>query len=402
MLFLLAVAAVGAAAVGAPAVHSQSKADAHLIRPNVPVRPAWSSASSQDSRLCRQGGRRSVQGNVTNVYDPSGIVLGDDGTPLIFSTSHSINGAINVHAASGSDLRCSSWRWAGFAFPLTQLPSWVHAKVPAAQGVWAPDLHWTNGTWHLYFALSSFGSQRSCVGHATTPRLTAESAVWTQHPPVLCSGQPDEAATGASLINAIDPHVFVDETGQPCMSVGSFFGGIAVVALDANLGATVGSLTPVAQRADPTSDPSIEASWIHYDQGWYWLYLNWGYCCRGVASTYNIRVGRSKAVTGPYLDKNSTALLDGGGTLLQATDGAVIGPGQVGLFVQVLPVTGSSTNTDTDTPPTTRTVVSEHYYNGANAGVPTLNLLTLNYVDGWPVFSPLDPSLSPDSSHSSP
>lgn len=31
----------------------------------------------------------------------------------------------------------------------------------------------------------------------------------------------------------------------------------------------------------------------------YYLFVNWGRCCRGVDSTYEIRIGRSKAIAGP-------------------------------------------------------------------------------------------------------
>jgi beta-xylosidase len=55
-------------------------------------------------------------------------------------------------------------------------------------------------------------------------------------------------------------------------------------------------------------------------------------CCRGVQSTYNIRVGRSKAITGPFLDKEGKGLVAGGGSLLLGTEGEFIGPGQVGLM----------------------------------------------------------------------
>ena len=55
-------------------------------------------------------------------------------------------------------------------------------------------------------------------------------------------------------------------------------------------------------------------------------------CCRGVQSTYNIRVGRSKAITGPFMDKGGKGMEEGGGSLLLGTEGDFIGPGQVGLL----------------------------------------------------------------------
>eukprot|EP00035_Acanthoeca_spectabilis_P031249 m.478368 g.478368 ORF g.478368 m.478368 type:complete len:69 (+) comp46349_c0_seq1:379-585(+) len=67
-------------------------------------------------------------------------------------------------------------------------------------------------------------------------------------------------------------------------------------------------------------------------------------------------------------------MLRGGGTLVQGTDGPVVGPGQVGIF----------------TPPAAAMfdpVVTEHYYNKSNGGAPTLNVLALNNdAFGWPYF----------------
>lgn len=364
-------------------------------------------------------------GNVTNIHDPSGIVIGDDGTPLVFSTSRSPAGAINVHAArnsSGSPWMFHQWHWIGFAFPTEELPAWVEEKVPnnEGQGVWAPDVTRISGTWHLYFAISSFGSQRSCIGHATAERLTADAGAvnWTQHPPVICSGQLGDPPVP---YNALDPHVLQDDNGDVWMSFGSFFGGIYVTRLDSGGYTAVGSPVQVAARADPTTDPSIEASWIELRQSSYWLFVNWvsrcnrrvlranahlrsfwdatrrpapsklsnprasanltrlshtqqGYCCRGSASTYNIRVGRSTQITGPFIDRNGTPMLRGGGTLVQGTGGPVVGPGQVGIYT---PSAGAMFDP----------VVTEHYYNKSNGGVPTLNVLALNNdAFGWPYF----------------
>ena len=49
-------------------------------------------------------------------------------------------------------------------------------------------------------------------------------------------------------------------------------------------------------------------------------------------STYNIRLGRAREITGPYFDKHGVDLAQGGGTLLLATDGAFIGRGHAGIL----------------------------------------------------------------------
>jgi arabinan endo-1,5-alpha-L-arabinosidase len=57
-------------------------------------------------------------------------------------------------------------------------------------------------------------------------------------------------------------------------------------------------------------------------------------CCRGANSTYNIRIGRSAAITGPYLDKSGKDLATGGGTLFLETNGSLIGPGHAGIITE--------------------------------------------------------------------
>ncbi len=89
-------------------------------------------------------------------------------------------------------------------------------------------------------------------------------------------------------------------------------------------------------------------------------------------STYNIRAGRSEAITGPYLDKDAKDLLSGGGTLVLGTDGPFIGPGHAGIL-------SDGTNT----------WFSCHFYDGTRYGAPTLALLPLRWSeDGWPEVGP--------------
>jgi hypothetical protein len=38
--------------------------------------------------------------------------------------------------------------------------------------------------------------------------------------------------------------------------------------------------------------------------GWFYLFASFDFCCRGADSTYYTVVGRSKAVAGPYVDRD--------------------------------------------------------------------------------------------------
>ena len=60
--------------------------------------------------------------------------------------------------------------------------------------------------------------------------------------------------------------------------------------------------------------------------------MNFGSCCKGVESTYNIRVGKSRSITGPYLGKGGKDMMDAGGTLLVEREGPFVGPGHAAIF----------------------------------------------------------------------
>jgi arabinan endo-1,5-alpha-L-arabinosidase len=107
---------------------------------------------------------------------------------------------------------------------------------------------------------------------------------------------------------------------------------------------------------------------LHRHGEYYYQFVNWGWCCRGVKSTYNMRVGRAKEITGPYLDRDGKDLLKGGGTLLLETDGRFIGPGHAGIL------------RDGE-----RDLLSYHFYDRDANGRAALAIRTLEWdADGWP------------------
>ena len=119
---------------------------------------------------------------------------------------------------------------------------------------------------------------------------------------------------------------------------------------------------------------SIEASYLYQHAGDYFLFVNWGLCCRGTNSTYSIHVGRSRSIVGPYLDREGKDMLHGGGTLFLDTTKPYVGPGHAGIFVD------RGTNW-----------FSCHYEAGPDTGVPgqrrasPLAILPLRWTkDNWP------------------
>lgn len=127
--------------------------------------------------------------------------------------------------------------------------------------------------------------------------------------------------------DAIDPGLFLDPTdGRLWCTYGTYWGFIRLVELDPKTGKRV--------EGNKALDIAIdcEATTIIYRDGWYYLLGTHGTCCDGANSTYNIVVGRSRKVTGPYLDNVGRDMLKGGGKMVIAAGGRVVGPGHFGLW----------------------------------------------------------------------
>ena len=167
----------------------------------------------------------------------------------------------------------------------------------------------------LYYAVSSWGSQVSCIGLATSTARSGNTFVDTGTP-AMCSGVGD-------AYNALDPAPFVSQDGRQWLSFGSFFGGIFITQLNVTTGipmlpphhprqphrgrgqhglsGPVGGVAvgPVAINTVDGAANAVEASYVHPAHGRYYLFVNFGLCCKGTASTYRVVVGRSRAPTGP-------------------------------------------------------------------------------------------------------
>lgn len=249
-------------------------------------------------------------------------------------------------------------------------PAWVIGAAPGFNGdFWAPDVAFINGKYCLYYSVSSWASQQSAIGLATSPTLdpTDPAYQWTDQGIVIQS-------TNGSPFNTIDPNVTFDANGQPWLVFGSYWNGIYITQLDPVTGLRIAPNSPVTQLAYNTS---IEAACIYRRGGYYYLFVNWGSCCDGVNSTYHVRVGRSTSITGPYLDRNGVDLRNRGGTIFAESSGKFTGPGHIG----VLEDEGQRW-------------MSYHYYDaGAYSsgygayGVANFDVAPLEWTtDDWPVF----------------
>lgn len=209
-------------------------------------------------------------------------------------------------------------------------PEWIAGIVPENRNLvyWAPDILKVGDRYLLYYSVSSFGKMTSAIGLATNPTLDPGDPAfhWTDQGFVV---RTQEGQKGDAY-NAIDPAVFHDRDGSLWLVFGSYWTGIKLIQLDPKTGLRISADSTMTSLA---YNDSIEASFLCRRNDFYYLFVNWGSCCQGPRSTYNIRIGRSKAITGPYLDQAGIDLLKKGGTVfLNTTNGPLIGPGHAGTL----------------------------------------------------------------------
>lgn len=136
------------------------------------------------------------------------------------------------------------------------------------------------------------------------------------------------ASDGLEDNDAIDPGLLLDHTtGRLWVSYGTYFGNIRLIELDPKTGERMKGNEPLDIAID------CEATDLLYRNGWYYLLGTHGTCCDGVNSTYNIVVGRSRSVTGPYIDNVGRDMFHGGGKMVIAASDRVVGPGHFGRTV---------------------------------------------------------------------
>ena len=251
----------------------------------------------------------------------------------------------------------TNWRGAGTVFKAA-IPAWGPKTIPGSVTPWAPDISYFAGSWHVYYAISTFGAKTSAIGFATSPSLSRPH--WTDHGAVVTSSD-------TTAYNAIDPNIVLGPHGAVTLVFGSFSGGIMRVAIDAKTGhiADGAQIVPVASRILPTW--GIEAPFVVHHGAYYYLFTSFDYCCRGGDSTYNIRVGRSKSMTGVFVDDRGVPMLLGGGRLVLAGSGAKRGPGHNAVLHD-----GSVWR------------LFFHYYDASANGTARLGVLPIAWTNDWP------------------
>lgn len=292
-----------------------------------------------------------------SVHDPSMIKQG--GAYYVYSTGDNNFNQGNIQIRTSSDM--ASWKFVGTVFTLT--PQWIADELGERPGnLWAPDISFFNGKYHLYYAGSSFGSNNSVIGLATNATLDPASPdyKWVDQGMVIRS-------RSSFSWNAIDPNLAFDASGAPWLALGSFWTGIKMQKIDPATGKLATDDTKLYALAS-RGGGAIEAPAIVAHDGFYYLFVSFDACCKGLSSTYRIMVGRAQNITGPYADKAGKPMAEGGGSELLKGQGRYIGPGGQALLLD----DGSYR-------------LVHHFYDGDERGAPKLRILDLEWgADGWP------------------
>ena len=300
----------------------------------------------------------------TRIHDPSVIEAGGRYAAFGTGTQGLWRGAVEVKTSTDG----IAWKDAGAIGK--GVPKWAKDALGYQPTIiWAPSISRRGEIFSLYYALSCFGGNASVIGLMTNasfdPSRPGEG--WQDQGLVLMSKAGDD-------FNAIDPFRVDLADGRAFLVFGSFWSGIKLRELDPDTGKLIRDDAPTIALASRHGG-AVEAPSILVHEGKFYLFVSFDQCCKGIASTYNIRVGRAVEIEGPYLDRDGKDMLDGGGSLVLGSSGRFIGPGGQ----EALQTSKGE-------------MLAYHYYDGDAAGASKLQFSPIQWsADGWPELGPYPP-----------
>ncbi len=313
-----------------------------------------------------------IYGQKIIVHDP--VLIQENDNYYLFCTGRGIS------VWSSPDMET----WTREKPVFSEAPEWAKKAVEGFRGhIWAPDISFFNGEYYLYYSVSAFGKNTSCIGLATNKTLNSHDPdfKWVDHGKVI------QSFPGKTNWNAIDPNLIVADDGTPYLSFGSFWDGLKLVKMNPEATSPaedLNNIPTIASRKKSSEDPNppsvdnnpvdaggnaIEAPFIFKKDNYYYLFASIDYCCKGVNSTYKMIVGRSESIPGTYVDKEGKNMATGGGSILLQGNEDWHGVGH------------NSTYTFNG-----KDYLVFHGYDAHDEGKPKLIIKELHWdSDGWPV-----------------
>lgn len=284
--------------------------------------------------------------------DPT-IIKANDGSFYLYATEDIRNTPIY------KSYNLVDWTYIGTAFTDKTRPSFEPKG-----GLWAPDINYINGKYVLYYSMSVWGGEWTCgIGVATADK---PEGPFTDQGKLFRSNE-------IEVQNSID-QFYIEEAGKKYLFWGSFRGLYVIELSDDGL-----SLKEGAEKKQ-IAGTAFEGVYIHKKGHYYYMFASIGSCCEGVNSTYELVVGRSESLFGPYIDKSGKDMMDNGYSVVISRNTRFVGNGHCS---EIVPDEAGN---------------DWIFYHGVDVNNPNGRVLLLDQVKwdqaGWPYIEKGSPSLT--------
>lgn len=273
--------------------------------------------------------RNAVSSSFADTFADPSVIRGKDGWWYAYGTSDPLREGSTtpneIPVARSRDM--ATWTYVGDVFSDANRPSWAE---PTA-GLWAPDIRYVDGQYRLYYVVTDTTLYRgpkekpidgdNAIGMATAP---TPAGPWTDSGVPVVAPRPGAGGAAADdFLWTYDPSVVTDG-GKQYLFYGSYYGGVVVQQLAADGRSTTGEAKQVA------IDNKFEGAYVVRHGRYWYLFASTANCCLGPTTGYSVQVGRSKAITGPYVDAQGvplTASRAGGTPVLNQNGNRWVGAG---------------------------------------------------------------------------
>jgi hypothetical protein len=280
--------------------------------------PAAVAAPGDTARTGSTSYTNPVSKSFADTYADPAVIRGKDGWWYAYGTTDPLReGEAERHLlpiSRSKDL--VNWTYVGDAFEEDTLPDWADEELEAA--LWAPDIRYVDGRYRLYYVVTqtdvTAGPNDNAIGVAYSD---SPAGPWKDSGDPVVDPRPGASGNPDDFLWTFDPHHVVGPGGREYLFYGSYYGGIFVTELNADGSEAVGEPTMVA------IDNKYEGAYVVKRGGWWYLFASSANCCAGPTTGYSVHVGRSRSLTGPYVDREGQPMdvSRAGGTPVIAPNG---------------------------------------------------------------------------------